>query len=248
MDLLRIPEIFVTYLDFLLDFAVGPQAALGTYAGASRLADTLFLFLLAGATTAYFIIFAAHKIGLKPDRELVRDNYGPLAAALLASDLDSKVVPLVSVFLIFPAAIVFHLSATVGTLLLNLLFDSSWGLGGTIRDTINAAFAFGSFFLPIWAVTIVFISWRARGEKTAADAKIDDLAAIIVVVALIFAYFPLALAGTHPGTTFTPAFFAFIYGLGGWVVGLLLILLTLASMLRVLLGAGGFVWTRLRRP
>lgn len=248
MDLLRIPELFVAYLDFLLDFAVRAHEALRPYAGAGRLDDTLFLYLLAGATTAYFLILIADRVGLKPDRDLVQEHYGPFAATLLASDLDSKVVPLVTVFLIFPAAILFHLSTEVGALVSGLLLDRSWALTGTVRDTINAAFAFGAFFLPIWATTIILITWRARGETEEGKPQANYWISAGIVAAVIFAYFPLALHGTHTGMTYGRAFFAFVSGMGGWVIIPLIFLSALVGILRILLRAGRSAAKRISGP
>ena len=254
MDLLRLPEIFVDYLDFLLDFAVGPVAALQPHAAAARLDDTLFLFLLAGATTAYFMLLAAHKSGLRPQRDMVKENYGPLVAALLASDLDSKSVPLVAVFVLFPGAILFHVSSHLGGLLVGLLVDADLLLSGTVRDTINAAFAFGAFFLPIWALTIIVMTWRARRAGSEGAGRWSGWLSGELGVLLISAYFPAALAGTHSGATFGRAFLAFVLGLGGWVVIAAALLQVANNLLRLVVAvlrsicrAGSRVWARVRR-
>lgn len=250
MDLLRIPELFAAFLDFLLDFAVAPGETLHSYASAAALDNTLFIFLLAGATSAYFIILTADKSGLKPDRKVVKESHGPIVAALLGSDLDSKIVPLVSVFFIYPAAILFHLSVRLYSFVVALVSDNTWvvgGLDGTVRDTINAAFAFGAFYLPLWAVTVVLITWLAQAERRQAKPRQTFWLSIAVelgLASLFFVYFPAALAGVHTGTSFWEAFWAFVYGMGGWVI---ILLIFVGMIVRVIATALRLVARAVRR-
>ena len=205
MDLFGISDSFVKYLEFLLDFSIYPVRTLEAYRGLGMLDPTLFLFLVLGGGSAFVIFGLFKNLGARIDLTQMKVLVGPILTRLFSSDQDVKSVPSVTVAIIFVLTVAFQVVAWTWLQLTALLDIRVGHLGGTIKDTVNGAFAFAAFYLPY------FMALLLSGMpllKNIAETKryVFDVIFMIFIVAPIFVHFPAALSAVHPKTTFWEAF------------------------------------------
>ena len=198
---LKAPELLAEYLSFLVAFTSKPRDALRPYADKNSIDGKLLTFAVLAIVLSWILLSVVRALGASED-------YSYLLR--VANSLPIWMLPCVAVLLIFAVAVVFHFVATkLVPLWAEFGFKSSGTpssphLGGTLWDSINAAFGFAAFHIPLiflgYAITLLLVP------------QFNDVSALIVVMSVALAifgtllyYFPSALSGTHSNTSFRQA-------------------------------------------
>lgn len=204
-DDLPIPlEKFVEYLNFLIDFATNPVKTLQPYEGLGEIDLQLVIFVVIGTMVAVVITYTARKSNVMPDKDDVKELFGPIGSRLFFCNLDFKYIPFVSLLLIFVVSVILHGAAKIGMAFWQIFLHTQHGyLGGSIYDSINALFAFAAFFIPLY-VTIIWISGMLLKQYRKFALDISLVFSILIFV-ILNAYFLSALSATHPNTSFWQA-------------------------------------------
>jgi hypothetical protein len=143
----------------------------------------LTLFVVVSVGVAVLIALVASALGVRDDESQV---------LRVVRSFDAKVLPVVALISLVVVTIVGHAVARLAR---------SDGLKGTVQDSINAAFGFSAFFIPLATLLIAVAVALGSGAFTA-------VAGIALAVVVVW-YLPAALAATHPGTSRGQAFMAF---------------------------------------
>ena len=213
-------ERLVDAVEFLLTFGKAPREALDSYRGVDHVSMKLALLVTGAVFVSTFLVWVLDRMDWKSDPQVTRKIFGQHVERFTRANF-GKAAPLAATALIVLATIVIHGSAWAWTVVDELIHLSNAYLGGTILDSINASLAFSSFFIPICSLFTVVVGGlsRARPEWEYAATMI-----VTVVLGILFCiYYPLALSGVHPGTSYWQAVAAII---GGLAFILLLVIVT----------------------
>ena len=195
------PELFAEYLSFLVSFAWKPQEALHPYVQKKEVDKKLFSFALLATGLCWVILLVARAFGAAEDKSFIVGVVG---------SLPSWAIPVLAVLLVLLVSVVFHVVATTLVPLWVKLKPRSSGaptgphLGGSIWDSVNAAFGFSAFYLPLFFVGYAAML-LAHPNLEQTTSLIVFLSIMIVLFGALLYYFPSALAGTHPNTSFLQA-------------------------------------------
>ncbi len=213
MDLnsLKDPKSIAEYFTFVLSFATKPRDTLRPYAGKTEIDARLLLFACGSVVLSYAILLLAKAMGAADDSsEIVR----------VIGSLDWKIVPLLLALLVVLVSVLFHLVAKVAPLIAERKLKSTGAdphqphLGGTCWDTINAALGFSAFYLPVgigvYACLTLFV---ADPDRDRTLVVVVFTFASLSLSAGILGYFPAALAGTHPNTSYVQALVSMMFSI-----------------------------------
>ena len=193
------PEVLADYLNFLIEFARKPRKTLVPYQGTGEINYRLLLYVGLSVLLSVAISLVAGRIGVADD---------PSAIVAFFRSFDYSWLPFVVVLLIFFAALIIHIAAKLYISFKPAIpgaLDAH--LGGCLQDSINAAFAFSVFFIPLVSFVILLLLVLANQNPAFVTDTVSMIMGLaIAVVALI--YFPASLAATHPQTRPIQAFLA----------------------------------------
>ncbi len=193
------PELLAEYFNFAINFAQKPRATLQPYQAFGRIDSKLTSFVLLGVGLSIVIALIAGEIGVAED---------PSSTLSFIRSFDSSLLPVVTIVLILAITIVFHLAAQVYIRLNRLIPGALYAhLGGSLQDSINAAFGFAAFFVPLTTILLSVLLVLTNQNPTVITPIVPGITGIALAVVMVI-YFPAALSATHPNTSFMQAFLA----------------------------------------
>lgn len=230
MDIDDIKDYAEGYGNYLVDFARSPADALAEVEAAHAREGPRTVGgprTLDGSLNGTLLTYAAVSFGLSllvVDASGLADDSSALDAALREADR----LPVLLLAGVFVLAALFHgvvkawiaLFKAVDRTAARVLPDPpplapEIQLGGSVKATLNAAFAFATFSLPVATLALA----AAQGASALAGGAYTTPFAVAVAViwlALLLGYFPLTLSALHPGTSYWHALMALLIPLMLW--------------------------------
>ncbi len=226
-------ERIVDAVEFPLMFGRAPRQALEPYRGIDDISFDLALLTVGAVGVSVFLVWVFDRLGWRGDPEVTKANtkkiFGRHIARFTATFTQEKLkkaAPVAAMLLIVLATIVVHGFAWTWTLVDERIHLLNAKLGGTVLDSINASLAFSAFYIPVATLCAAIVGGVSRARPEWQSAATEIAGVFVGVVFLV--YYPLALSGAHPDTSYTQAFTA----LAGWFVAILLL---------------GMIWARLQK-
>jgi hypothetical protein len=191
--------VLTDYLNFLIEFAQKPRKTLAPYQGRGKINYRLLLYVGLSVLLSVAISLVATRIGIVDD---------PSSIVAFLRSFDYSWLPFVMILLILFAALIIHLAAKLYTSFKPVIpgaLDAH--LGGCLQDSINAAFAFSAFFIPLVTFVILLLLGLANQDPDLVTNSVSTIVGFAIALAVLI-YFPAALAATHPQTRPIHAFLA----------------------------------------
>lgn len=114
-------DIAPEYLNFCLRFPRNPKMALSPYCGKNSISRDLTLFLLASVVVSYLLVLILLPVSLKD--KVIENIFGSIGKCFATvSNRDVRLLPIYTLFLVFPFSIIIHYSSKVGAFIFRM-FD-----------------------------------------------------------------------------------------------------------------------------
>jgi len=201
MTLPDIPKATADYINFIIDFGSSPSKAVSAYKGTGSVNPDLVTFSALGAGLTWLILLV-----LKHIADAHNDKSDIIA---LIGKGDIETIPLFALDTIILLSIIFHLAMR-----LVLKFQKRTKgkintkkgahISINLKDTINGALAFFSFAPVVISLTFLFgmiFLFTIRPPQPKLNVAIALMISVgptvVLLLALIFFYFPTALSGVQ---------------------------------------------------
>jgi len=194
------------YIDFLLQFSHSPRQAIDTLVvkdpdAAAKIRPKLLGYMGMSVGLAVVLTLLGAAVGMAPD-------YSPIVTRI--GSIDKKMLPFAVVVLVVISAVVWHgLATAVGWLLARV--SNTIPFRGKLAISINAGFAFASWYLPLFTAVLVLIRVAALHLPKVPPAVF--LIGVLPLSLLFLSHFVLAFATAHRVSavyTFTLFGFTFV--------------------------------------
>lgn len=181
-----------------------PQRFLAPYKGVGEVAAPLVGFLVAGVGLS-----CALMLSLAP--ESLRNDPSPMLARLRSIGMAQ--LPAAIAFAVALVTVVAHVAAAlVGRILSYSRSRFEPRLKGDVGDSLNAAFAFSSVYIPAVCIFLLLLYPRAR---VSSRAGLFVLLMAMADIAFLMIYLPWCISSVHPDTTYSQAAVAVWCGVAG---------------------------------
>jgi len=203
MPLPDLPQATADYINFIIDFASSPSKAVSAYKGKGSVNANLVTFSALGAGLTWLVLLV-----LKHIADAHNDKSDIIA---LIGKGDVETIPVLALLIIILLSIIFHLAMK-----LVLKFQKGTnGKGDTkthkkisinLKENINSALAFFSFAPIMFSLTflfgMIFLFRYLPSQIQPTQSVIIPLIIsvgpnVLLLLALVFIYFPSALSGVQ---------------------------------------------------